>query len=113
MLQSVILLLNSRNMTAAQAVPAPERLNRQRARKGRAPLLDYTTIRIKLSRSLAQRAGADSERSAARLHVVSGHFKVRKSGIFWWSDHARGESDPGRGAAANPTGGDMTSARTR
>src|SRR6187402_2917416 len=44
MLQCVILLLNSRNMTAAASVPAPERLNKQRARKGRPPLLDYTTI---------------------------------------------------------------------
>jgi hypothetical protein len=101
MLQCVILLLNSRNMTDAQTVPAPERLNRQRARKAKGPLLDYTTIRIKLSRTMMQRAGAPGERSASRMHVVSGHFKVRKSGIYWWSDHARG--DPTQGVVRQQT----------
>lgn len=101
MLQCVILLLNSRNMTAAEAVPTPERLNRQRARKGREPLLDYTTIRIKLSRSLTQRAGAPGERSPSRMHVVSGHFKVRKSGVYWWSDFTRG--DPTKGVVRQQT----------
>lgn len=101
MLQCVILLLNSRNMTAAQAVPAPERLNRQRERKGKAPLLDYTTIRIKLSRTMTARAGAVGERSPARMHVVSGHFKVRKSGVYWWSDFTRG--DPTKGVVRHQT----------
>lgn len=101
MLQCVVLLLNSRNMTAAQSVPAPERLNRQRARKGRPLLLDYTTIRVKLSRTLTGRAGSPGERSASRFHVVSGHFKVRKTGIYWWSDHARG--DPTQGVVRQQT----------
>jgi hypothetical protein len=101
MLQCVILLLNSRNMTAAQVVPAPERLNRQRERKGKPPLLDYTTIRIKLSRTMTARAGAAGERSPSRMHVVSGHFKVRKSGVYWWSDHARG--DPTQGVVRQQT----------
>jgi hypothetical protein len=101
MLQCVILLLNSRNMTAAETVPAPERLNRQRERKGRAPLLGYTTIRIKLSRALSMRAGSTGERSPARFHAVTGHFKVRKSGIYWWNDFSRG--DPTKGVVRHQT----------
>jgi hypothetical protein len=101
MLQSVILLLNSRNMTATQPVPAPERLNRQRARKGREPLLDYSTIRIKLSRSMTMRAGSAGERASSRFHVVSGHFKVRKSGVYWWNDFTRG--DPSQGVVKRQT----------
>jgi hypothetical protein len=101
MLQCVILLLNARNLTLAEPVAAPERLNKQRARKGRPPLLDYTTIRIKLSHALTQRAGASGERSAARMHVVAGHFKVRKTGVYWWSDHARG--DPTQGVVRQQT----------
>lgn len=101
MLQCAIMLLNSRNLTSAEKVPAPDKLNRQRAKKGRLPLMDYTTIRIKLSRSLAQRAGAPGERSAARLHVVSGHFKVRKSGVYWWNDFTRG--DPMQGVVRRQT----------
>jgi hypothetical protein len=101
MLQCVILLLNSRNMTAAEAVPAPERLNRQRARKGKLPLLDYTTIRIKLSRTLSARAGSTGDRASSRFHIVSGHFKVRKTGIYWWSDFSRG--DPTKGIVRQQT----------
>lgn len=101
MLQCVIMLLNSRNMTASNAVPAPDKLNKQRARNGKRPLLDYTTINIKLSRALSQRTGAPGERSASRIHVVAGHFKVRKSGIYWWNDHARG--DPTQGVVRQQT----------
>jgi hypothetical protein len=95
MLQSVILLLNSRNMTAAEAVPAPVKLNKQRARNNKPPLMDYTTIRIKLSRTLHARAGAAGERAPARLHVVAGHFKIRKTGIYWWNNFTRGNATQG------------------
>lgn len=90
-LRSVIMCLNSRNMTRASYQPAPERLNKQRARKGRAPLLDTTTIRIKLSPGLAARVGNGGERNASKAHVVRGHFKIRRSGVYWWSPFLRGE----------------------
>jgi len=32
-------------------------------------------------------------RSAPGLHWVCGHFKVRKTGVYWWSPHLRGEND--------------------
>jgi hypothetical protein len=91
MLQSVILLINSRNLTSAENITISGRLDRQRMRKGREPLFDYTKIQIKLSRTLTQRAGAAGEQSPSRMHVVRGHFKVRKSGIYWWSNHTRGD----------------------
>ena len=91
MLQSIILLINSRNLTSAEDVMVSRRLNLQRARKGRQPLLDYTKIQIKLSRALSHRAGGAGGQSPSRMHIVRGHFKVRKSGIYWWSDHARGD----------------------
>jgi hypothetical protein len=101
LLRCVILLLNSRNMTAAEAVPAPAKLNKARAQKGKQPLLDYTTIRIRLSRAMATRAGSVDERSPSRFHVVRGHFKVRKTGIYWWNDFGRG--DPTQGAVRQQT----------
>ena len=91
MLQSVVLLMNSRNLTSVENVTISRRLNLQRTRKGRQPLLDYTKIQIKLSRALYCRAGSSGEHSPSRMHIVRGHFKVRKSGIYWWSDHARGD----------------------
>jgi hypothetical protein len=33
---------------------------------------------------------AEHQHRDLRLHFVSGHFKVRKSGVFWWNMHARG-----------------------
>lgn len=33
-----------------------------------------------------------SVQSAAGRHWVCGHFKVRKTGIYWWSPHRRGDS---------------------
>ena len=96
-LRCVILLLNSRNVTSAEHVEPPEKLNKARVRSGKAPLLDHTTIRIKLSRAMAARAGSsgDVQREAARLHLVRGHPKIRKTGVFWWSPHPRGDQTRG------------------
>jgi hypothetical protein len=94
--RSILLLLNSKNLTHSEDTPAPERLNRQRAKAGRLPLLGHTKIRIKLSRALQQRAGEERQKEASRLHAVRGHFKVRASGVYWWSDFMRG--DPTRGS---------------
>ena len=30
-----------------------------------------------------------------RLHICSGHFKVRKTGIYWWRPHWRGHEELG------------------
>lgn len=95
-LQCVILLLNSRNATEATQVDLSAKLNKARLRSGKPPLLDHTTIRIKLSRAMTARAGSGTQREATRFHVVRGHPKIRKSGVFWWSDHGRG--DPARGS---------------
>ncbi|WP_158927553.1 hypothetical protein [Acidisphaera sp. S103] len=94
--RSILLLLNSKNLTHSEESPAPERLNRQRTKAGKLPLLGHTKIRIKLSRALQRRAGEEGQRGAARLHAVRGHFKIRASGVYWWSDFMRG--DPARGA---------------
>jgi hypothetical protein len=94
MLRAAIMLLNSRNLAVQTARPVAAKLNRARAARGREPLLDYTHIGIRLTRALAARAGmAGDPRHAARLHLVRGHFKIRKSGVYWWSPFARGTTD--------------------
>jgi hypothetical protein len=91
LLRAVIMLLNSRNLTAAETRPIAPRLNHARAKSGKTPLLDYTHIRISLSHALAARAGeAADSRNPTRLHLVRGHFKVRRTGIYWWSPFTRG-----------------------
>lgn len=88
-----LILLNCRNAVDAEVVPAPEKLNRQRARKGKAPLPEYRIVRVHLSPS-RRRAYESTGRTAAaaRGHLVTGHFKVRKSGVYWWSPHWRGST---------------------
>jgi hypothetical protein len=94
MLRAAIMLLNSRNLATTEHKPAPAKLNKARAARGRAPLLDYTHVGIRLTRALAARAGGAADpRQPTRLHLVRGHFKLRAGKVFWWSPHARGVAD--------------------
>jgi len=88
-----LILLNCRNAVDTEVVPAPEKLNRQREKKGKAPLPEHRIVRIHLSPS-RKRAYESQGRTAAaaRGHLVTGHFKVRKSGVYWWSPHWRGSA---------------------
>jgi hypothetical protein len=90
--RSIIMLLNTRNLLHHEELAAPERLNNQRLKSGKLPLLGRTIIRIRLSHGLQARAGLGGQREAARLHAVRGHFKIRTSGVYWWSDHFRGDA---------------------
>jgi len=87
-----LILLNCRNAVDVETVPAPEKLNKQRILKGKEPLLEHRIVKMHLSearkRSIA-RLGSAEARRAARGTLVMGHYKVRKSGIFWWRPHAR------------------------
>jgi hypothetical protein len=96
LLRAALMLMNSRNLASHEKRPAPPRLNAARARRGKAPLLEYTHVHIRLTRALGQRAGmAADPRAPARLHLVRGHFKIRAGGIFWWAPHARGHAFQG------------------
>jgi hypothetical protein len=95
MLRAAIMLMNSRNLAEHEPRPPPPKLNAARARRGKPPLLSYTHVRVRLTRALAARAGmAADARQPSRLHLVRGHFKIRKSGVYWWSPFARGTPDP-------------------
>lgn len=96
LLRAAIMLMNSRNLSEAVPRPAAVKLNRARMKSGKAPLLDYTHIQIKLTRALGMRAGmAADPRAPSRLHLVRGHFKIRRTGVFWWSPHPRGDTSRG------------------
>jgi hypothetical protein len=96
LLRAAIMLMNSRNLSEAVPRPAAVKLNRSRVKSGKAPLLDYTHIQIRLTRALGMRAAmAADPRAPSRLHLVRGHFKVRRTGVFWWSPHPRGHAERG------------------
>jgi hypothetical protein len=70
------------------------RLNRRRALAGKPALREFVVTRLNLSHSRSRNATAQGmSRNAARQHLVRGHFKVRSSGIFWWSPFVRGGPD--------------------
>ncbi|NTF17682.1 hypothetical protein G6L37_04665 [Agrobacterium rubi] len=95
-----LILLNCRNAVIRDTVPAPDKLNKKRAQKGRAPIREFVTIKVHLSGS-ARRAMARENvtfSGAREGAFVIGHFKVRRNGIYWWGFHMRG-GGPSAGAS--------------
>lgn len=94
-LMAALSLINSRSGVSKEAVDL-QKLNRQRTKGGKLPLLSYSTVKMKLSRRdsrIAQSEG--TEPAMIRQHIVRGHFKIRKSGIYWWRPYLRGTSEAG------------------
>jgi hypothetical protein len=70
------------------------KLNASRTRRRKPPLLPYSITMLKLSKA-RERVGTSNavDSRIARQHLVRGHFKVRKSGIYWWHHFVRGIGD--------------------
>jgi len=92
--EAFIIMLNSKNIL--EQVPDDfARLNKARSKQRKAPLKEFTTTKLRLTRSSINRAeAAGIDRNAARMHLCRGHFKTRASGIYWWSPHFRGKGVP-------------------
>jgi hypothetical protein len=90
---ATLALLNSRN--ASEAV-STEPNNRQRRRSNRTPLFSYHLVCIpQRYRDRNMAVGDNDDPRQLRGHFCRGHFKVRRTGVFFWSAHQRG--DPRRG----------------
>jgi hypothetical protein len=88
--QCAIALLNSRNCVSHSNVDLAK-LNKSRIKHRKPPLLSYSITRLDLSKTQRRVAAAGGvEVSAAQRHLVRGHPKVRKSGIYWWTPFMRG-----------------------
>jgi hypothetical protein len=92
---SVLGLLNTRNV-ANRAPVDNTAMNKKRARHGKRELFSHTLLKVRPS--ILVRAGYDgpSGHRELRLHVVRGHFKNRKTGLFFWNSHARGKLQVGQ-----------------
>jgi hypothetical protein len=85
-----LLLLNSKNRVGKEHICQHE-ANKSRVRKGKKPLYDYHVLKLNLSKAEKNIACRNSISSGdVRAHLVRGHFKVRSSGVFWWSPFLRG-----------------------
>lgn len=87
---AALLLLNCRNGVEREAVSF-ERLNKKRKKSGKAPIRDHSVIRLRVPRGAMGTGSRSYDRRSA--HWVMGHPKVRKTGVFWWSPHVRGEAE--------------------
>jgi hypothetical protein len=74
---------------------------RQIVRTGTSPKLikprlrSYKTLSLILPTQEKGETGTDGERSSPSLHLVRGHFKAKKNGIYWWQPHWRGSTEQG------------------
>ncbi|MBO4228366.1 hypothetical protein [Bradyrhizobium neotropicale] len=89
--ETVIAMMNSRNAIEHRSVDLST-LNKSRAKRGRPLFLPYKTTQLRLSQAQTRafRAGLLTREDAGR-HRVRGHFKIRKTGVYWWSPFFRGE----------------------
>lgn len=96
-LLATIGLLNARNAVELETVDY-SKLNRSRVKAGKPPLMTHKVLKI--ARRQQQRVYGDGEgrgdHAPMRGHFVRGHFKARRSGIFFWNPHARGDFHRGR-----------------
>ncbi|MDF7774393.1 hypothetical protein P1X14_03970 [Sphingomonas sp. AOB5] len=97
------LLLLSLECSVAEPRQGLEKINRARAKAGKALLLDHVEVSLRLA-AVGSGGGAGrghGDRSASRLHQVRGHLVRRAGKTFWRSHHLRG--DVGVGVIASRT----------
>jgi hypothetical protein len=90
---SLLILMNSKNcVDVAKQTIAPKH-NKARVKSGKPAFLGHSTVHIKLGKTNANVAAAyGMTKEEARRHLVRGHFKIRKYGVYWWTPHLRGSS---------------------
>jgi hypothetical protein len=91
---SLLLLLNSRSQLLGieDAQADLERINHRRRMRGLPPKLAHQAIVFDISRIVKRHGDGLSEKEAVALRteaLVRGHFKVRRTGVFWWSPYLR------------------------
>lgn len=94
-LLAVIGLLNARNAVETETVDR-HKMNKSRIKRGKPPMCEYKVLKIARRQRRHYASDGDVHHAAARGHFVMGHWKVRKTGIFFWHPHSRGDFTKGR-----------------
>ncbi len=71
------------------------KLNRKRVSKGKNELMAHVIVNLSDKGRQALRDCNFSGTTGTRLHWRRGHFKVRKTGMFWWNPHIAGQRELG------------------
>jgi hypothetical protein len=86
----LMLVLNTKNLIEKTEIDV-SRLNRRRARRGRPPLFSYHVCKVHRDLKSGSRSACTSNFEAGvRAHLVRGHLKARKTGLYWWRPFKRG-----------------------
>lgn len=95
-LLATLALLNTVNAHERVEGPDLSMLNKARSRRGARELLSYHVLKISPRLKAKLRALIKSTgESDMPAHFVRGHFKARKTGIFFWHPFWRGKSSVG------------------
>lgn len=84
----MVIALKATGALVAEAADL-DRLNRARAKNRKPLFLTHQVLDLDWKAGFAE-AGKGTGRDAVRLHLQSGHFKRRATGVFWWRPHWRG-----------------------
>ena len=90
---AVLGLMNTRNVVQRELVSKAEH-NVKRARRGHHPLFDYHLLKVRPG-MVTRASGGGPTQHGVRMHFVTGHFKTRRSGVYWWNAHVRGSIEQG------------------
>lgn len=93
-----IIRINSPAVTDISPVIDYSRLNKHRVRGGKLPMQEIRVVSLaKHIKTALKQAGSEEEEAGynVRYHWRRGHFKTRKTGIFWWSPHTAGRKELG------------------
>lgn len=85
-----IIRINSPRITEFRPCDDLTKINKKRLRLGRAPLCTYQIVDLNRAIKAQLRQTESESEGGVRFHWRRGHFKARKTGIFWWSPHTAG-----------------------
>jgi len=91
-LQIILALICSSGLRTLEAIDPPPKQQRARARRGRLPMLSHHVVKIRIGDRQAARASAEGAGSPLRYHMCRGHWKIRKTGVFFWRSFWRGDA---------------------
>ena len=90
----ILSILNCSNIIVIPNIPSPA-LQKSRKRKNKLPLFSYYTLNINLTENKKNNLSKELHQYTNRIHLCRGHFKKRKTGLFWWQAHVRGQNTSG------------------
>lgn len=94
---AVLALLNTRNASVREQV-SMSKINKKRAASGRYELQEYHVLKIhpRVKARMVQAGGGRGGSMELAHHIVRGHWKVRRTGVFWWHPFWRGDPEKGK-----------------